>query len=1317
MAEEEIITPSRSRKKRKIKGSSSKRWEKLRERRVLGIDTLSSGSLVSADIPANNIPKPPSNPGEAGHTVTGFGGGIIPGVANGGLSNPAPTFTKALPRIGRLSRRTINSAEITGDQNPMTRVDANNNGLIFDGTWREMPDPTPGKNVTENVSRAITGAMARERNADQYVGTEKVLADHFAQARIFDAWEKAHDWNAFHRNHFDWWMFPIPRGSNSYEDAYNIAGEPLEELKQNPQYMQTLKNAMRQYMLSLGWDSVNNKWVDSPEILRGQTPRNNINSARLYKIGQSAEAHGLNNELKSVTSLATELRDVGYRVGNDAYWDKQAAHFGISGKMADGRYERPDYNDPKLFPQNLHKSDRGKEVTLPNGEKFVFSGSHESSTRGWIHASVWIDKIDIPNGKKKGETIRVFARDGKTEHVLEWDGGEWKKKTFKKGATRKSSGGASAGLSIRALKRDGDITTTPGSKQLKDLLDKLDAEGWDWRNEDERLSLVDKIKNSQKDLRGYQPWAHGEKPSLGYKQNPYLDELWSHFAGLGLYTAHNRQGGHGKIGNAFIKWKNLASTPSDINTNASELSGILSELDDEKNPNLFNLHFEHWIRDPLTTVKDPRDGKQKGIRYVFGNDREKMLAEYKRRIAQLRNDAFTLVTGKPENENETTAETISPEKIVSDLRSENPALVQLLSSLVKSNSQSDVRSMDRLHYLVMQQAQMRTSTSNLESITSDVLQTLAEQNDSSFAKMMKEKNPTFFDKDILPEHSNSEVEDINNWADLLFEEHLTNQSDAQVEQPEDFWREQFTSIGNLASPLSDEQIDHVMHSAAERHDATFKGVVGQMSSSENSVEATYNGYNKEDPTSLTNHMLSPESSYDVRPKPVSTIEEARKTGAPVSWLIPGSYPPQLEEALNDIVDEVADNGWTSIEDFRESGTGKPDVIAAWKARSGELIAKIEGVLVPLWYGKPMRELVRDRDLTDDEQMLVHALTNRDATTFSEAQSLIDDMSDGPMKNILHNEIKLFTDSRETHLVAMGLVQRAVNAGIKANWLAQNNPSGGFSATEETLDDLGVRIASALNNNGPDDIDNPEIQVAISMPIDAASQMFSTDGIFKTLFDTGKSKGNSDRQVRELQEFTSFGYLPSYRGPRPIYGTITPHGLTEKNLDATHHYGVVKLVLRPSARQRATWTESDSLSLTSTASSLENPSMHGLFAQKLKGDLLSFSNSEHEWGHDWEKQTTPFQFAEAQIHGGLSTADIAYIVVDDRNYNNGWYGESEWPAVDANGNEITDTDYEHPEELEDYPPFAQISRIAESSGIKLIRASEYWDKYEADAIEP
>jgi hypothetical protein len=473
-------------------------------------------------------------------------------------------------------------------------------------------------------------------------------------------------------------------------------------------------------------------------------------------------------------------------------------------------------------------------------------------------------------------------------------------------------------------------------------------------------------------------------------------------------------------------------------------------------------------------------------------------------------------------------------------------------------------------------------------------------------------------------------------------------------------------------------------------------------SSPDSIEAEYIGYNPDNPESIANHMLSPESSYDVRPKPVKSIQEARDTGAPLEWLIPGNYPPEIEEILSDVTDYVITNGYTSIEDVQEMGTGKRDDPDNFKAMTGEKAGELQSILSRLGFGGGV-----DRELSVEEQSIVEALAGVKVKLFSEVPM----DSEDPRAAMLKNIIQLNPNANEMNQIALGLIQRAATAGFKTNFLSTKSGQGS-TATEQTLELWKKAIQSAISVNAPEfiDVEPHELptELAVAMPIQATIQMLES-GKFKTLFESGTSRGNSLDTIRRVQEFALFGYLPSFSGQRPVYGFTAPDGITEGGLDATHHYGPIKLVMKPDVNSRSTWTESDSLSLASTASSFSNPTKHALFNQEIKGDLKSFLSKESGY--------TRFDYTETQIHGGITTSDVAYIVVDDRFYNEGWPGISEWPAIDSNGQAIDDPDWERPDNLEEYGPYIQISRIAESLNIPIVRASEVAAAGEDEVFKP
>jgi len=265
------IAKRKKRKRRKLRGESAEQWEELRESGVVGIDSLPGGGIVSAPV------------------ISG----------------------KALPRIGRrmsaIKRRAkISERDGDGDgfrTNPLTGRD-------------DLP-------VLPNVPGmdAISGAI-RSGNNTEYIGDEGLIKAQARQVSEFEKWSKGKQWNNFHREHFDWWTFPIDKGSSHSGFAYDISGEPLERLKQNPKYLSSISRAAELYNRSLGWDLKSSRWIDSPDKSRGQNAsQSNINQQRLFKIGRSLQIHGLDNDFNSHRQMVESLRRAGIRVGNESYWD------------------------------------------------------------------------------------------------------------------------------------------------------------------------------------------------------------------------------------------------------------------------------------------------------------------------------------------------------------------------------------------------------------------------------------------------------------------------------------------------------------------------------------------------------------------------------------------------------------------------------------------------------------------------------------------------------------------------------------------------------------------------------------------------------------------------------------------------------------------------------------------------------------------------------------------------------------------------------------------------------------------------------------
>ena len=1485
-----IEEPGYNRKKRRKKGKTKKEWEKLREAPIVGISTMADGSLVSA-----------------------------------------PISGKALPRLGRAIRSSMTPGVITGDQNPLTRVDGNENGLIFDGTWREMPDPTPGNRG------GVSGMMGRRDNPTQFVGLDVLLDKHFAQSGQFDEWEKNNDWNAFHRNHFDWWMFPIPRGSNSYGDGYNITGEPLETLKTNKNYMQSLAKSVRQYFRAMAWDIDKNDWVKDADVNNGQNPIRNINSARLYKIAQSTYAHGMMKEHRSIRNMANSLINSGVRVGNEDYW---TSPIGVSGRMSFGNNINPTKFEPEgeitdpfskewkdlwdsrddMSPKNTkklwdwtdeearrryatrltrQKFDKGylgwgdggapgktltgtalelmpileRELGVIHQKKGPYPGIHEPWGLIVTHSS-------SPKGVKSDANIVKDFLGKYSEDINPFEFytrfENWIRNPFV--TMRDPKTGSTIGVR-KYFNNDRQLMLAEFRSRVKKLFDtaymKEHGKTYDeWRGSDQDAielspkeilsalktthpdvidkskALIPRIMNSnprsmhrfhsifsdelslrasQEDIRLITPGVLREMikeniPSFDEDMNnkfpnffepddladlndsqielarmisdSVIDELIE-FDKEGIKIPQASvvafaETMRGEFDNFTDTHARSILTDSVLNLdpkNPGSVSGKMSTLQPSKS-------MKDYVDDPQLDIDGETVGKSIGFwggwpvtdDPEFGRGFGSPSRNYKNHPVY----SYDLETGKPVKilgQHSTTEADI--ESIIKSKKYEirgsgnfgqggnfsfdgDPYMAAAYGNDL--GSEDSIEELEKAKRLVV-----RLELENPIVVNVGVLEPTEDTKYETEPETGARKNRSATDAERQEEYIKQlgGTERVRGLYKLLLDaakggddspagvkitfkyepspeqikhyEKIVNGGEINMDSsPDGLATQELNLLARAAghdgivwinNPGDGPNSSHVIvfdedkikvlgarpaynketvaywgdvikngRDWSKYHEAIAKrensqpspGSVSGKMSSPDSVEAEYIGYNPDNPESIANHMLSPESSYDVRPKPVKSIQEARDTGAPLEWLMPGNYPPEIEEILNDLTDYVISNRYTSIEDVREMGTGKPEDVSAFKALAGEKAGELQSILSRLGFG-----VGADRELSVEEQSIVEALAGVKVKLFSEVPM----DSEDPRAAMLKNFIQLNPYANEINQVALGLIQRATTAGFKTNFLSAKYGQGN-TVTEETLEQWKRTIQSAISVNAPEfnDVEPHElpIELSVAMPIQATLDMLQS-GKFKTLFESGTSRGNSMDSIRRVQEFTLFGYLPSFSGQRPIYGVTAPDGLTEGNLDATHHYGPIKLVMKPDVNSRSTWTESDSLSLASTASSFSNPTKHALFSQELKGDLLSFAKSDSGYER--------FDYTEAQIHGGVALSDVAYIVIDDRFYDDPWRGASEWPAVDEGGQPIDDPDWEKPDDLEDYGPYIQISRIAQSLNIPIVRASEVIDAGEDEVFKP
>ena len=375
----------------------------------------------------------------------------------------------------------------------------------------------------------------------------------------------------------------------------------------------------------------------------------------------------------------------------------------------------------------------------------------------------------------------------------------------------------------------------------------------------------------------------------------------------------------------------------------------------------------------------------------------------------------------------------------------------------------------------------------------------------------------------------------------------------------------------------------------------------------------------------------------------------------------------------------------------------------------------------------------DFDLTDDQKgFLKNYLSDEEIskiTRFSQVPTTYTDRYGthdlSMIRNLIGGQlpgVSAVSRNSEIQEIADGLAQRAIHSGLKINNLRRMGLSDRDRATDETLEWWNDSLAASIVVNNPDeevgrgwDSLTDDVNVSVGMTLEGLLSMLR-DGEFKTLFETKTSSGNTNINARQIGEFAMFGILPSYRGKRPAYGVVNYGPVTRDTLDRTNQYGPFVIVLKKDVNKNTTWTESDSLSLMSSASSLDSPSQHSLFQQRLLLDVPfiratpSMGRRDNDGATDGPDSIGQFQFTEAQIHQAISPDDIAHIIID----SDPWYrgDRTAFPVVRENGFPILEREQDYkeyertyPEDWDDYDGIIQISKIAASLNIPLIFTEE------------
>lgn len=215
-----------------------------------------------------------------------------------------------------------------------------------------------------------------------------------------------------------------------------------------------------------------------------------------------------------------------------------------------------------------------------------------------------------------------------------------------------------------------------------------------------------------------------------------------------------------------------------------------------------------------------------------------------------------------------------------------------------------------------------------------------------------------------------------------------------------------------------------------------------------------------------------------------------------------------------------------------------------------------------------------------------------------------------------------------------------------------------------------------------------------------------DDRFKNLYETGRGFGWNDQELRRWGEYRLFGIDPEAGypfdkavppGDRPIYGYMDVDGNNgrvmgdEDSTAAAYYssaaleraqsldqYGGIRVELTDAVRDRTSFTFGDSLGEWARPSPITAPEVRSM-GNKYDGFGRIRAN---ENGLDMDATSDLFwntgRYVEAQVHGGVSAADIARVTfplsppVNSPRYNNWLTNRSSWPppeltlSLDARG---------------------------------------------------
>jgi hypothetical protein len=146
-----------------------------------------------------------------------------------------------------------------------------------------------------------------KRNRDRaFVGTAELKKKHLWQLEQFVDWANTNNWQALHKAHYDWWMFPTDEPS-SFGYAWTVYDGDIAELKEDIVFVKNYEIGVEIQAQSWGWNIHTASHIEHP--WPDQTWQNW--PIRLYKCAKSLRLFGYEPQFQSLRAYAKELMHQG----------------------------------------------------------------------------------------------------------------------------------------------------------------------------------------------------------------------------------------------------------------------------------------------------------------------------------------------------------------------------------------------------------------------------------------------------------------------------------------------------------------------------------------------------------------------------------------------------------------------------------------------------------------------------------------------------------------------------------------------------------------------------------------------------------------------------------------------------------------------------------------------------------------------------------------------------------------------------------------------------------------------------------------------